>query len=97
MSVLWSVGVQLCNSRLASGESSSTLSPQSVVPLNGPLPVATRMSLLPGAMIAPARPQIAESLSAQVLGAISPGRFEHRVLKTCSIAPVLRFRVTTWP
>src|ERR1035441_2398106 len=36
----WLGGVQLCSRRLASGVSSSTLSPQFVDPLKGPLPAA---------------------------------------------------------
>ena len=56
-------GVQLCSSRAAFGESSSTLSPQLVAPLNGPLPVATRMRPLPGSITAPDRAQMAESLA----------------------------------
>ena len=93
------VGVQLCSSRLASGESSSTLSPQVEDPSNGPLPVATRIRPLPGSITAPARPQIALSprvlVTPQELAAISRWRFEHSLFQTCPIRPLARSIVTT--
>ena len=81
-SCAWSVGVQLCSSWLPSGLSSSTLSPQSVDPLNGALPVATRIRPVPGSTTAPARPQIAESLAGHVRGTISVWRSEHSEFHT---------------
>src|SRR2546421_6992797 len=69
-SCAWLVGVQLWSRRPASGLSSSTLSPQSVEPLNGALPVATSSRPLPGSTTAPARAQIAESLAGHELGGL---------------------------
>ena len=60
----------MCSSLLALGVSSSTLSPQSVEPLKGPFPVATRIRLLPGSITAPARAQIAESLAGHERGGL---------------------------
>ena len=88
------VGVQLCSSRLAFGDSSSTLSPQLIEPLNGPLPVATRILRLPGSITAPARPQIALSPCVFVylheLARMIRWRFEHSVFQTWAIRPLDR-------
>src|SRR5579859_2321107 len=91
-SASWFVGVQLCSSRAAFGDSSSTLSPQSVDPSNGPLPVATRIRRLPGSITAPARPQIALSplvlVTEHELALIRRWRFEHSVFHTWAMWPL---------
>ena len=68
--------------RAASGESSITLSPKSVLPLKGPLPVATSRLPLPGRTTAPERAQIAESLDAQVDGWMIACRSEQSEFQT---------------
>src|SRR5439155_17042679 len=82
------VGVQLPTSRDASGASRSVESPQYVFPSKKPLPVATSRSPVAGSRTAPARPQIAESLSGQVLGTSSPARSEQSEFQTCSSLPL---------
>ena len=92
------MGVQLCSRRLASGVSSNTLSPQSVDPLNGALPVATSRRFVSGSTTAPARAQIAESLAGQELGGlIRRWRLEHSEFHTWAMRPLLRSIITTWP
>ena len=43
---------------------------------------------MPGTTTTPPRPQIAESLSAQLEGVISPVRFEHSEFQTWRMRPV---------
>ena len=71
LSWAWSTGVQWRSMRAASGESTTVLSPQSVLPFHGALPVATTRVPFEGSTAAPFRDQIAESLDAHVLGVIS--------------------------
>ena len=81
----------------ASGESTSTLSPQSVLPFHGALPVATTRSPFAGSTAAPLRDQIAESLDA------ARARHDQRVpvraqrVPDVRDAPVDSNIVTTWP
>ena len=75
----------------------SRLSPQSVRPFHGALPVETSRLAVPGCTTAPPRAQIAESLAPQVLGVMIEWRFEHSVLKTPSMCPLARPISTTWP
>jgi hypothetical protein len=91
----WLRGVQFCNRRAASGDSSSTLSPQFVLPFHGPLPVATSRRPVDGSTTTPARAQIAESLAPQELGSINTWRLLQREFHTCTIAPFDGLSVTT--
>src|SRR4029079_10103583 len=75
-SAFWSVGVQCRSMLAASGERTSVLSPQSVLPFHGPLPVATTRVTFDGSTAAPFRDQIAESLDEHVRGTIIVWRFE---------------------
>ena len=93
----WSAGVQWRSSRDASDESTSTLSPQSVLPSNGALPVATTSVPFAGSTAAPFRDQIAESLDVHVRGTISACRSEQSEFHTCAIRPVDSDIVTTCP
>ena len=88
-SAAWFVGVQLPSRRDAFGERRSTESPQSVLPSKGPLPLETNRAPLPGSTTAPDRPQIAESLLEQLLGAMRPRRFEQREFHTWSNLPLV--------
>ena len=63
LSCSWSVGVKAWRSAGSGSVSSSTLSPKSVVPFQGPLPVSSRMRRPPGSTTAPPRERIAESLA----------------------------------
>jgi hypothetical protein len=84
--------------RLNSGNvSSSTLSPKSVEPFQGPLPVSIRMRVPPGSTTGPPRERIAESLAEQVLGICSSRRLAHSVLNTFSRRPLERAISTTCP
>ena len=58
-------------------------SPQLVEPFHGPFPVATSSWPFAGSTIAPARPQIAESLPPHERGSSSPRRFEQSEFHTC--------------
>src|SRR5262249_8701198 len=91
------VGVQCRISRDAFGESSSMLSPQSVEPSNGALPVATSRSPVDGSTTAPERAQIAESLDPHDDGWITACRSEQSEFHTATMRPFARFSVTTWP
>ena len=57
---------QCFSRRFASGERTSTLSPQSVLPFHGAFPVATTMLPVAGSTVGAERPQIAESLESQL-------------------------------
>ena len=82
----------------AVGTSSSTLSPQSVEPLNGALPVATRIRPVPGSITgAVPPPDRGVAGGARYGGTISVWRFEHSEFHTAVIRPVARSIVTTWP
>jgi hypothetical protein len=81
---------------LPSGLSSSTLSPQSVEPLNGAFPVANRIRPVPGSITGALRPQIAESLAGHDFGGlINPCRSEHSEFHTAVIRPLDSAIVTT--
>ncbi len=97
LSRCWSTGVQCRSIFDASGERTITLSPQSVLPLKGALPVATTRSPFAGSTAAPLRDQIAESLEPQVRGTISACRLLQSEFQTCAIRPVRSDIVTTWP
>src|ERR1700704_4584045 len=81
---------------VASLERRSTESPQLVFPSQGALPVATSNCPFAGSTTAPARPQIAESLVAQLAGSSSPVRLEQSEFHTCRSAPA-GLMIATWP
>src|SRR5438552_4312685 len=83
--------------REASGESTSTLSPQFVLPLKGPLPVATTSVPFEGSTAAPLRDQIAESLASHELGVMIAWRSLQSEFQTCRMRPVRSDIVTTCP
>ena len=91
------MGVQLPSRCFRFAESSSTLSPQFVLPLKLPSPVVTRMRPVPGTTTAPERAQIADPVSEHVLGWIRPWLFEHSALKTRTTFPDPLSIRTTWP
>jgi hypothetical protein len=91
------LGVQAWSSRPASGESISTLSPQSRRPSHAPSPVATRRFPVAGSTTAPERAQIAAPLSGHVLGSIRPARSLQRAFQTLTIRPVRLSIAATWP
>ena len=93
----WFVGVQCSSRRFASGESTSTLSPQFVFPSKGPLPVATSRSPLAGSTTGAERPQIAESCAEQVEGWMISWRSEQREFQTAVIRPLAGSSATTCP
>ena len=72
------------------GRQDGTLSPQLVEPSNGPLPVATRRSPLPGSTTGAEPPQIAESLPWQVEGWMISCRSEQSEFQTRDDATVRR-------
>jgi hypothetical protein len=92
-----SVGVKAWRRSSEGSVSSSTLSPKSVLPFHGPLPVSISTWAPPGSTTGPPRERIAESLDGQVLGPIRRRRSEHSVLKTERIRPLARSISTTWP
>ena len=71
--------------------------PGSEIEVQGPLLDAASRSCDPGSTIAPARPQIADSVLSHDDGSMISRRSEHSELKTPSTWPVLRFSVTTLP
>src|SRR5581483_4354843 len=93
----WFGGVQWPMTRDASGESSITLSPKSVRPSYGALPVATKRFPVDGSTTAPERAQIAESLERHVDGRMTPRRFAHSEFQTWTMRPFLPSSVTTCP
>src|ERR1019366_1243936 len=97
LSSAWLVGVKDWR-RLSDGKvSSSTLSPKSLLPFHGALPVSIRMRLPPGSTTAPPRERIAESLAGQLLGTSSSRRPEQSVLKTRVRRALERSIATRWP
>ncbi len=98
VAALEEAGARQCRRRRdASGESTSVLSPQSVLPFQGPFPVATTIVPFAGSTAAPFRDQMAESLDEHELGRISVCRFAQSEFHTCAIRPVRSDIVTTWP
>ncbi len=93
----WFAGVQFWSSREASGLSSRTLSPQSVRPFQGPLPVAKSSRPVLVSTTTAFLPQIAESLEPHVLGWISTWRFEQSEFQTCRMRPFAGLIVTACP
>jgi hypothetical protein len=89
--------VAVRNKRAASGESTSTLSPQLVRPSKIALPVATTRLPLSGSTAAPLRDQIAESLVLHELGTMIERRSLQSEFQTCAMRPVRSDIVTTWP
>ena len=87
----WFAGVQCFSSRFASGERTSTLSPQFVLPSKGALPVATSRSPVAGSTTGAERPQIAESLAGHVEGWMIPCRSEQSEFQTPTILPFAGF------
>ena len=82
LSWAWLRGVQLCSSDSV-GESSSTLSPQSVRAVEVGVAGGQQQAPLPGSTTTPARPQMAESLCGHARGgSISGWICEHSVLNT---------------
>ena len=81
----------------AVGDRTATLSPQSVEPFQGPLPVATTMSPVAGSMPAPPFDQIAESLDEHVDGWMISWRLEQSEFQTWPIRPLAADIVTTCP
>src|SRR6266404_1454500 len=76
--------------RAAFGESTITLSPKFVLPLDGPLPVATSRLPVAGSTTAPERAQIAESLALQLDGWMIACRSAQSEFHTWTTCPFVR-------
>src|SRR5581483_11692097 len=83
--------------RDAFGVSTITLSPKSVLPSYGALPVATTRLPFAGSTAAPLRDQIAESLEWHELGRMIVWRSAHSEFHTCAMRPLAAPIVTTCP